>query len=358
MKILAECQRRGHEASVFTLRWDTVEPPPAGVQLWVAPPWPGANHRRQHRFAAWVQAHAARRRAHLLVGMNKMPGLDIYYAGDPCYRQRVLHRRPWGYWLLPRCRALLQAERTVFASNTRILAISQTQISEFQRHYRVGPTRFRLLPPGLGRDRLPPPDAADIRQRQRQQMGLREDELLLLLVGSGFAAKGLDRAIRALAAPPLASKPIRLCVLGQDNAFRYRRLADTLRQSGRVQILPGTPEVQKYLLAADLLVHPARTEAGGIVLLEALVNGLPVLASGACGFAEHVRRADAGRVLAQPFRQSEFVRILALAAEDPVQRRRWSENGLAYCKTAATFDMAARAVDCIEELSPERQGRR
>ena len=46
--------------------------------------------------------------------------------------------------------------------------------------------------------------------------------------------------------------------------------------------------------AADYLVHAARTENTGTVLIEAMICGLPVLVTGNCGFAFHVHDADAG----------------------------------------------------------------
>ncbi|MGB0776294.1 MAG: glycosyltransferase, partial [Akkermansiaceae bacterium] len=54
-------------------------------------------------------------------------------------------------------------------------------------------------------------------------------------------------------------------------------------------------DVDEWMLAADMLIHPARMEAAGMVLTEALVQGLPVLCTENCGYAKHI--ADAGSVV-------------------------------------------------------------
>jgi len=100
------------------------------------------------------------------------------------------------------------------------------------------------------------------------------------------------------------------------------------------------------MAAADLLVHPARTETTGTVILEAVVNGLPVVASGICGYAEHVARADAGAVLSEPFAQGGFVAELR-KAQDAALRARWSENAVRYGETVDLYRGLIRAASAI-----------
>ena len=98
--------------------------------------------------------------------------------------------------------------------------------------------------------------------------------------------------------------------------------------------------------AADLLVHPARIETTGTVILEALVNGLPVVASGVCGYAEHVGQANAGAVLPEPFSQSVFIAKLR-EAQDASLRAQWSANAARYGETADLYRGLSRAASII-----------
>src|SRR5690606_4083853 len=119
----------------------------------------------------------------------------------------------------------------------------------------------------------------------RQEFSLREDDLLLVQIGSGFKTKGVDRSLRAVAALPRElKKHTRLFIIGQDDPKPFQLQAKTLGISGQVEFLKGRSDVPRFLLGADLLIHPAYNENTGTVLLEALVSGLPVLVTDVCGY--------------------------------------------------------------------------
>jgi UDP-glucose:(heptosyl)LPS alpha-1,3-glucosyltransferase len=101
------------------------------------------------------------------------------------------------------------------------------------------------------------------------------------------------------------------------------------------------------MLGADLLIHPAYSELAGMVLLEAMIAGLPVLATDVCGYAFHIERAQAGRVLDSPFEQAGLNRLLAWMLEAP-ERRQWSENGIRYGQTQDLYSMPEVVADVIE----------
>ena len=135
--------------------------------------------------------------------------------------------------------------------------------------------------------------------------------MLLLQVGSGFKTKGLDRSLKALAGLPEALRArTRLIVIGQDDPAPFLRQARSLGIAERVAILPGRSDIPRFLLGADLLIHPAYNENTGTVLLEALVAGLPVLATAVCGYAHYIEEAEGGRVVAEPFVQETLTAVL------------------------------------------------
>jgi len=108
------------------------------------------------------------------------------------------------------------------------------------------------------------------------------------------------------------------------------------------------------MLAADLLVHPARDEAGGVVLLEALAAGLPVVATDVCGYAHHIRAARAGIVLGTPFSQDELDRAV-MRCIDGVYRADCRGSALLYARLTDLYSMHRRAAEVIETLL--QQGR-
>lgn len=348
MRIALECQQRGHAIRVYSMFWEGEIP--AGFEVLIAPVKALFNHARNERFTAWVQADLARRPVDRVIGFNKMPGLDVYYAADPCYEDKAQTLRNPLYRLWGRYRHFADYERAVFApqSKTQILMISEVQQPLFVKHYGTPAERFHLLPPGISADRRAPANAGEIRADFRREFGLGDDDLLLVQIGSGFKTKGLDRSLKALAALPAALKQrTRLIAIGQDDPRPFQLQVKALGLSERVEILKGRSDIPRFLLGADLLIHPAYNENTGTVLLEALVAGLPVLVTDVCGYAHYIAEAGCGQVLPSPFDQERLNRTLADLLEADDRRALCRRNGLAYAETADLYSMPQRAADLI-----------
>ncbi|UVE18310.1 glycosyltransferase family 4 protein [Pseudomonas sp. LS44] len=348
LRIALECQQRGHAIRVYTMIWEGEVPD--GFEVLVVPVKALFNHKRNEKFTAWVQADLARRPVDRVVGFNKMPGLDVYYAADPCFEDKAQTLRSPLYRKWGRYKHFADYERAVFApeAKTEILMISEVQQPLFVQHYATPASRFHLLPPGIAADRRAPANAADVRAEFRGEFGLQDDDLLLVQIGSGFKTKGLDRSLKALAAlPRKLRKRTRLIVIGQDDPKPFLLQIKTLGLSDQVQILKGRSDIPRFLLGADLLIHPAYNENTGTVLLEALVAGLPVLVSDVCGYAHYIAEADCGRVVPSPFEQDNLNRQLAEMLGDDAQRMAWAHNGLAFADSADLYSMPQHAADVI-----------
>lgn len=348
LRIARECRDRGHTIHVYTMSWEGDAEP--GFQVHLINASGRQNHSRIVSYIQQLQQALQQEQYDCVVGFNKMPGLDWYYAADVCYQKRAHEKHGLLYRLLPRYRQLVALERQVFSAgqHTQILAISPFTQSEFSAYYQTEAARFHLLPPGIARDRLVPANAEEIRARVRQQYQLTVNDLLLLMVGSGFKTKGVDRAVHALAALPLALRTrCRLFVIGQDDAQPFQRLAGKLGIAGRVRFLGGRADVAHFYLAADLLVHPAYHENTGTVLLEALTSSLPVITIDVCGYAHYIKNANAGEVLASPFKQPDFNKALANMLLSP-HLKKLGANGYAFAKEADIYSMPIKAADLLE----------
>jgi UDP-glucose:(heptosyl)LPS alpha-1,3-glucosyltransferase len=348
LRIALATQARGHAVRVYTLEWSGEIP--QGFEVCVVPVAALANVRRYEKFQRWVAADLKARPVDRVVGFNKMPGLDVYFAADPCFEEKARTLRNPLYRLTARYRHFAACERAVFsrASRTEILMISQIQQPFFEKHYATPASRFHLLPPGIALDRRAPANAAEIRAVFRGELAVADDDLLLLQVGSGFKTKGLDRSLKALASlPPALGARTRLIAIGQDDPSVFRLQAKALGIADRVTILPGSNEIPRFLLAADLLIHPAYNENTGTVLLEALVAGLPVLTTAVCGYAHYIEEADGGIVVPEPFMQQTLDSTLAAMLADDEARTRWQAAALAFAETADIYSNAERAADLI-----------
>ena len=349
LKIAELCADRGHEVTVFTRTWQGARPRKVLVELFGRHGFTNVGRNR-----AWLKQLAATLPARGLdgvIGFNKLPGLDVYYGSDPCYVAKIARLKSPCYRWLPRYRHFSKLEDAVFAAgrHTEILLLTPGEIPVYRAAYGTEPERFHVLPPGIPRLEFTEEQRCTARRRLREERGWPGHERLLLLVGSGFRVKGVDRAIAALAAlPPALREHTRLVVIGQNRSTQFALQARRMGVGGRVHFLGGRSDVPQWLLAADLYFHPAYSESAGMILLEAMSAGLPVLTTDTCGYAFHVVGARAGRVLASPFQQDTCNHVLAeMLTSDQLDQ--WRANGLAYAAREDLYSCHERAADRIEE---------
>jgi UDP-glucose:(heptosyl)LPS alpha-1,3-glucosyltransferase len=350
LEIARTCMSLGHQVDIFCGLWRGAIPD--GYQVTVLPVRGITNHRRCESFIRYFKAELDKSSYDAVVGFNKMPGLDLYYAADTCFAAKAFEKSIW-LRLTGRYRTYLRLEEAVFqkSSGTKILLISEREKPAFMRHYGTPEDRFHLLPPWISRDRLAPGNISETRIELRRELGLDKDEFIILIIGSGFKTKGVDRGIRALASLPagIRSKSS-LVVVGEGKSKPFRRLADRLGVPERVIFVGGREDVPRFLFAADVLLHPAYRENTGTVLIEAMAAGLPVIATDICGYGEHIRRAGAGELIPSPFGQKNLDESLRYMLTSE-KRAEWQKRGPAYITQTDVFSRAEKAAKIIEQVA-------
>ena len=356
IKISRECLDRGHEVDVFTMRWEGEKP--EGMSVTLLGPRGMSNHRQAAAFASDLAPRLDRQAYDLVLGFNRVPGLDLYYAADVCYTARIRRQRSFLAKLTGRYRIFAGLERAVFGpeSRTGIIMLSEKEKEIYQAEYHTPDQRFHLVPPGVNKNSIRSCLTPENRGKIRARLGLAEGDNFLLMIGSHFHTKGVDRAIEALAAlPPVLRKATYLFIIGQGREKPYLRLARKLAIADHVRFLGATEEVPLYLSGADFVLQPSRTENTGNAIVESLVAGVPVLATEACGFAMHVARSGAGKIIpCSPYRQetmNSLLRELLLAPS----RKEWQRQAVAYADTTDLYNRVAVIVDLIEALGAKKK---
>ena len=352
LDIAKTCQRRGHDVNIFTTDW--IGPHPDKLNLHIVPSRGMTNHGRNLDYVNNVASLLRHNTYDVVIGFNKMPGLDLYFAGDRCYadQSQAKHKSRWNpyYWCTSRFALYTALEEAVFSpeSQTTILLLTQSQRDSYMRHYGTPVDRFYELPPGICRDRLPTEEHDRVRSMVRKELLRESEQFLLLAVGSDAQRKGLDRTLRAVAALPQSVRLLtRVVAVGETRRGTFKRLSKRLSVSDRITLLSPSSEIPRYFCGADLLVHPAYSEAGGNVLLESMVFGVPVLATDVCGYAELVKTAQGGVIVPSPFDQEDMNLSLKQLLTTP-QLATLAKNALSYGRTAPLMDRSRRAAKLIE----------
>jgi len=348
LRIAKACLARGHMIDVYTMTWDGDFEP--GLAIRTIRVRGRQNHVRREDFVNQIKPYLAQGYYDLIIGFNKMPGLDVYFASDTCYQAKARAQHTWLYRLTGRYRHSVAYEKAVFApgAKTQILLLSKRQEVEFTHYYHTPPDRLHLLPPGIELDRMAPSNADKIALKLREEYEMGADDFFILMVGSGFKTKGLDRSLIAFATlPPTIRNSSRLFIVGKDNPKPFLSQAKKLGILSQIEFLGGRNDVPRFLWAADLLLHPAYNENTGAVILEALAAGLPVLTTDVCGYAHYVQDADAGIVLPSPFKQDDLNKNLLSMLLSPEQET-WRTNAIQFTKNADIYSLPDRAVSMIE----------
>ena len=330
---------RGVRVGVYTRAWPghsdrRIEP------VICNPPYVGGVW-RDASFARAVRRALARDRPDLVQTHERIEGCDVFRAGDGVHRAWLAERvraRGRGERLAiavnPHHRYILEAEARVFGdpSLRAVICISRMVKDDVRAWFDVPETKLHVIynavdprefGPGVRRERA----------ATRARLGLTARHVAFVLVGSGYARKGVPTALRALARLP---DEARLIVVGRDkNPAHYDRLAKRAGVRARVAFVGPQRDVRPYLGAADAFVLPTLYDPLGNAVLEALACGLPVATSTRCGAGELVVAHDAGFV-------SDAIDDTALAAD----MERLLEPTL-------RASMSVRAGEAVAALTPD-----
>ena len=351
-----ECRDRGHEVNLFSGQWSGSRP--QGMKLTLIPLRAFSNHRKYESFGRKLSRHFQKNRFDLVIGFNRMPGLDIFFAGDGCFKAAA--ERKYGFlsrWI-PRHRVITRLERDVFSSDsdTLILYLTSRQYEEYVRHYATPSHRLYHVPPYIS-SRFMPSRNRETRMETRKLLGFGPEDFLLLFVGSDFRTKGLDRAVRAMASlPPKWRDRTYLLVLGGGRERKIRWMARMLNVQNQLRFQGPRADAPRYFHSADLLLHPSRKEAAGKVLLEALASGLPVLTTASAGYSTHVERSRGGLVLPEPFTQSRLNAALLDKISSNGTLRAFRNQACSYYKRSDFHSGAKHVTDFLETVAKKRNG--
>ena len=277
----AALRRDGTEVTLIARRWKE-----GGEFLKVDPPYFGRLW-RDRSFARAARDSWERGGFDLVQSHERIPGCDLYRAGDGVHAQWLDYRladAPPLERLAVRAslyhRYVCAAECAMF-EHPRLRAVicnSKMVRGEILKRFSLDEKKLHVIYNGVDTEYFSPREAT------------RTGGCRLLFVGSGFARKGLDTLLQAL-----ARTDGRLTVVGRDREqARFAALAATLGVADRVRFAGGVDDVRPFYADADLLVLPTRYDPFPNAVLEALAMGVPALVSDRCGAAEVIVHGESG----------------------------------------------------------------
>jgi len=199
----------------------------------------------------------------------------------------------------------------------RVIAVSQKVAGELQRFYGVH-TPITVIPHGVDPARFNGENSGRFRKSMREELGVSTGETLALYIGD------LTKAHSYLKELSSAAPKIRFVIVTSSTAYHW--------QSPNVRILRATAEIERFYAAADAFVFPTTYDAFGMVLLEAMASGLPVISSDCAGAAALIESGVDGFVsplaewvetAAMTLRDSAGLRKVGRSAGQTARRHNW-----------------------------------
>jgi len=237
-----------------------------------------------------------------LFSLERVWSCDVYRAGDGVHRAWLARRRNFELPLKQFVRALnrkhrdlLQLEESLLADRkaARVIVASKMVKDEIVDLYAYPPGNIDIVRNGVPVDRFR--FDPELREKARDDLKLKPDQIALLFAGSGWERKGLLFAIQAMAL--CKNKKLRLLVAGRGNERLYKTVRLRFWLEEPVRSLGEVAEVARLYSAADIFILPTIYDPFSNACLEALACGLPVITTRSNGFSEIVEDSVHGSIV-------------------------------------------------------------
>ena len=342
-RLLGALAKRGQEVHLFAESWsESIQ----GV-VFHSVAAVGSRAMRPVRFAEAVRVEMAKEKFDCVFSLDRTLKQDVYRAGDGVHRVWLERRKqfaPWwkkpfvGVGAFHRNMMTLEAQ-TFDPANTRHVIVNSEMVRrEILEHFQFPSERIHLVRNGVEVARFQNGKRAETRSR----FGVKDDEFLLLFVGSGWERKGLCFLFALmedlLQKKTAQLKTVKLLVVGKG------KKPSTV--SPNVIFAGPMSDVENALAAADLFTFLPIYEPSANAVVEALAAGLPVVTSAQNGASEIIREGVNGSVVSNPADRAAVFSAASFWLDTKVRRPSTSTADFSIernvAETLAVLELAAR----------------
>jgi len=245
----------------------------------------------------------------------------------------TLHGIPHQYWVhhVRRKHMSLYDSATAWVEKTlvnngsckKFIAVSSLTQGIFLQEYKIDPDQVAVIHPGVDLAAYEQKNRNIVRTGTRRKLGLTNADFVILFASMNFEIKGLDDILLALAALKAQNFTGKLVVAGKGNIKKYTKMA---KEIGIISDVIFTGPLKKehlieMYIASDLYAMLSKFDTFGMVVLEAMAAGLPVVISSNVGAKDLVQEGENGFIIANPADYGGIASKLKILFNENVRRK-------------------------------------
>jgi len=243
-------------------------------------------------------------------------------------------------------RTLPKTEKHNIRRAKEIIAISNSVKNEVLHYYDLPEEKVHVIHSGVNLNEFNPKNRKKYLKEIRNKHSIQPNELTFLFVGNPFHRKGLKYTIEALS--KLKNKDFKLLVLGKDDPNSYIKLANTLGIKNNIIFVGLSPVAFKYYAASDIFLFPTLYEPFGLVILEAMAAGLPVVTSKLAGAAELIDHGKNGLWIENPKNPDEISKKLNFLVKNKKSRKKMGKEARKKAEKNSWERVAKQMLEVLE----------
>ena len=250
-------------------------------------------------FAYFVQRQINRNNFSLVHSHERIFAADIF----------TLHGIPHRYWihnvrrkqmsLYDLSTAWVEKELVYNGNCKKFIAVSSLTKDIFLQEYKINPDKVAVINPGVDLNDYAQQNKDSVRNSVRSELGINITDTVILFASMNFEIKGLDDVLFSLAKLKAQNRKFKLIVAGKGNIKKYTKLAQEAQIISDV-IFTGPVSKEKLIriyLAGDFYIMLSKFDTFGMVVLEAMAAGLPVIISNNVGARDVVQEGENGFII-------------------------------------------------------------
>lgn len=281
-------------------------------------------------FAWFVQNQIRRGNFDLVHSHERIFAADLFTLHGVPHRYWVDQVRRKSMSLYDRATAWVERKLVLEGGCRKFVAVSSLTRDIFLQEYRIDPEKVAVIHPGVELSGYRRKNKNEARRAVRSSLGIGERDPVIVFASMNFEIKGLDDILASLGRLQKQAGSLKLVVAGKGNIKKYQKMAGEAGVAKNI-IFTGVLDREKLTdlyLAGDLYVMLSKFDTFGMVVLEAMAAGLPVMVSSRVGAKDVVVQGENGFVIENPSDHDHVASVLKMMLDEG-NRRRMSAAALA-----------------------------